>query len=78
MTNVFKLNQETLSKVFDKLNIKGTMGSTFFLEDVIQEFAAYNSEMVAYTLHYDFDLIEPEDVVEFVGTFGTIYFQLED
>ena len=77
MTNVFEVDQETLSKVFEKLNVPGTMGSKFFLDDVIQEFAAYNSEMVAYTLHYDFELIEPEDIIEFLDTAGTVYFRLE-
>ena len=79
MTNVIKLDQETLTKVFDRLiQITGTMGSTFFLENVIQEFAVYNNETISSILHFEFDLIEPEEIIEFVETAGTIYFQLEE
>ena len=76
MTNVFKLDQETLSKVFEKLNTPGDIGSSHFMEDKIVEFAVYNKDRVTFIVS-QFDLIEPEETLEFVETFGTIYFELE-
>lgn len=77
MTNVFRLDQETLSRVYEEVNRPGDMGSKHFVEDKIIEFAVYNNDRVTYVLAEYFNLIEPEEMLEFLETAGTVYFELE-
>ena len=76
-SNVFKLDQDTLTKIHKKLDTgDGNIGSSFYLDGKIQEFAVYNSDQVTYTLE-EFNLIEPEDLIDFRETAGTVYFYME-